>query len=75
MFTRKEKQHVNPGENLDHEYQHPVSYWRGMLITRWFRRLFDTLKLLFSQRALMIIRIRQDRKQDHMVEPRLKTDI
>lgn len=69
MFGRKRKVKVEEVEDsADHEYTQPVPYWRGMLIVTWFARIRDRTKLmLMGGDAIMVIRIRKDRRQDHMV--------
>ena len=72
MFGRKGKQKSYPDlvqdDKVDHEYSQPVPYWRGNIVYTWYKRLNDFLKLWFKgDRAIMVIRIRKDRRQDHMV--------
>lgn len=65
MFGKgKRKQGSDEG---DHEYDQPVPYWRGS-ITNWINRMRDFLYLWFrGTTAIMVIRIRKDRRQDHAV--------
>lgn len=73
MFGRKRKQKESEPElsqvkPVDHEYSQPVPYWRGPLVYTWWPRLRDFLNLWFrGGRAIMILRVRKDRRMDHCV--------
>jgi len=69
MFKKKIKtEDEMKNDDGDHEYTQPVPYWRGMFFATWPARFYDNAKLIFfGNRAIMIIRIRKDRRQDHMV--------